>query len=211
LSLADVAASLPFTFTGADLYALCSDAMLKAITRRATLVDAKVQALNAERQSSAPVTSGPTVITTAYFFDHMASKEDTEVVVEEEDFMEAMHELVPSVSVKELEHYDRVRQGFEAAESGKKEREEAARRLPAELKVNGMTNGKAKAITAAPPPDDDDFVLKTEGMTLDDDEYAPPKKDTGKGKGKAKQRTTEPIGENGFGNAAAGDDEALYA
>ncbi|KAI4248985.1 MAG: hypothetical protein L6R42_009123, partial [Xanthoria sp. 1 TBL-2021] len=45
LSLARVAQSLPFTYTGADLYALCSDAMLKAITRQASAVDAKIKAL----------------------------------------------------------------------------------------------------------------------------------------------------------------------
>lgn len=85
LSLARVAESLPFTYTGADLYALCSDAMLKAITRQASAVDAKIKALP----------GGP--VTTAYFFDHLATKDDIAVNVTEEDFEAARRELVGSV------------------------------------------------------------------------------------------------------------------
>lgn len=84
-SLRRVAESLPFTYTGADLYALCSDAMLKAITRQASAVDAKIKALP----------DGP--VTTAYFFDHMATAEDITVTVTEDDFHTAQRELVPSV------------------------------------------------------------------------------------------------------------------
>lgn len=84
-SLHRVAQSLPFTYTGADLYALCSDAMLKAITRQASAVDAKIKALPA----------GP--VTTAYFFDHLATQEDIGVTVKEEDFFAAQRELVGSV------------------------------------------------------------------------------------------------------------------
>ena len=84
-SLRRVAESLPFTYTGADLYALCSDAMLKAITRQASAVDAKIKALP----------DGP--VTTAYFFDHMATAEDITVTVTEEDFHTAQRELVGSV------------------------------------------------------------------------------------------------------------------
>src|ERR1700743_1712367 len=43
VDLTRVASRLPFTYTGADLYALCSDAMLKAITRKTRGVDEKVQ------------------------------------------------------------------------------------------------------------------------------------------------------------------------
>ncbi|KAL6720837.1 peroxisomal assembly protein [Lecanora helva] len=100
-SLYRVAESLPFTYTGADLYALCSDAMLKAITRQALVVDAKIKALP----------NGP--VTTAYFFDHLATDDDISVRVSEEDFYAAQRELVGSVSAKELEHYQRVRQTFE--------------------------------------------------------------------------------------------------
>lgn len=85
MSLRRVAGSLPFTYTGADLYALCSDAMLKAITRQASVVDAKIKALP----------GGP--VSTAYFFDHLAADEDIAVMVTEEDFYAAQRDLVGSV------------------------------------------------------------------------------------------------------------------
>jgi peroxin-6 len=85
VSLDRVAEQLPLTYTGADLYALCSDAMLKAITRKATAVDEKIKSLP----------NGP--VSTAWFFDHLATPEDVNVLVMEEDFLSAQGELVPSV------------------------------------------------------------------------------------------------------------------
>jgi peroxin-6 len=85
VSLGRVSERLPLTYTGADLYALCSDAMLKAITRKATAVDEKIKQLP----------GGP--VSTAYFFDHLATPEDVAVSVTEEDFVAAQGELVPSV------------------------------------------------------------------------------------------------------------------
>ncbi|KAJ5475584.1 Peroxisomal biogenesis factor 6 [Penicillium diatomitis] len=104
VSLDRVAERLPLTYTGADLYALCSDAMLKAITRKSTAVDEKIQQLP----------GGP--VSTAYFFDHLATPEDVSVTVTEEDFLSAQGELVPSVSAKELEHFERIRQTFESVD-----------------------------------------------------------------------------------------------
>ncbi|EPS27048.1 hypothetical protein PDE_01989 [Penicillium oxalicum 114-2] len=104
VSLDRVAERLPLTYTGADLYALCSDAMLKAITRKSTAVDEKIRQLP----------GGP--VSTAYFFDHLATPEDVSVTVTEEDFLSAQGELVPSVSAKELEHFERIRQTFESVD-----------------------------------------------------------------------------------------------
>ena len=42
----------------------------------------------------------------------MASHDDIEVLVSEEDFRLALHELVPIVSEAEMEHYARVQQRF---------------------------------------------------------------------------------------------------
>ncbi|CAZ84771.1 unnamed protein product [Tuber melanosporum] len=114
LSLRSISETLPFTYTGADLYALCSDAMLKAITRQANLVDEKIKRLSATSEEP---------VSTAHFFDNIATPEDVLVVVGEEDFLQAKGELVGSVSAKELEHYQRVREQFEMAEEkGKKGR-----------------------------------------------------------------------------------------
>lgn len=109
LSLDRVSEQLPLTYTGADLYALCSDAMLKAITRKSTAVDDKIKQLP----------SGP--VSTAYFFDYLAKPDDVSVMVTEEDFLSAQSEMVPSVSAKELEHFERIRQTFESVDKSKQD------------------------------------------------------------------------------------------
>ena len=42
LDLKAIAEQCPFNYTGADFYALCSDAMLKAMSRVAEAVDARI-------------------------------------------------------------------------------------------------------------------------------------------------------------------------
>lgn len=85
VSLRRVAESLPFTYTGADLYAICSDAMLKAITRQCTAVDSRIKVLDGG------------AVTPAYFFDHLATQDDIDVTVREQDFIDAQREFVGSV------------------------------------------------------------------------------------------------------------------
>lgn len=84
--------------------------MLKAITRSARLVDSRVEEINSSRSQTTPPKPP---ITIAQFFDHHAEPADMKVEVEQEDFLEAQRELVPSVSADELAHYDRVRRDFE--------------------------------------------------------------------------------------------------
>ncbi|KAH6650865.1 hypothetical protein F5144DRAFT_503132 [Chaetomium tenue] len=119
LSLRTVAESLPFTYTGADFYALCSDAMLKAVTRQASLVDSKIRTVNADL--TAHNLRAP--ISTAYFFDHLATPEDLAVMVTETDFLDAHRELIPSVSAGELAHYEHVRASFEGVKDKEKEKD----------------------------------------------------------------------------------------
>ncbi len=88
VDLTRVASRLPLTYTGADLYALCSDAMLKAITKKTKQVDVKVQEASWARGEE---------LSTAYYFDHLATPDDTTVIVGEDDFIAAQSELVASV------------------------------------------------------------------------------------------------------------------
>ena len=85
--------------------------MLKAVTRQAAAVDAKVRALNGQRGARHDVS-------TAYYFDHYATPDDIAVMVTEADFMAAHEELIPSVSAGELAHYERVRAMFEGVGDG---------------------------------------------------------------------------------------------
>ncbi|KIV95651.1 hypothetical protein PV10_03277 [Exophiala mesophila] len=138
-----VASRLPFTYTGADLYALCSDAMLKAITRKTRSVDEKVQAISKARGEE---------ISTGYFFDHLATEEDIQVVVAEEDFTAAQTELVGSVSKKELEHFERIRGLFEEQDITATETKSRSPTNANNIDA-GVTFNKAEAkLPIRPPP-----------------------------------------------------------
>ncbi|GAO19503.1 hypothetical protein UVI_02054320 [Ustilaginoidea virens] len=201
VSLRNVAQRLPFTYTGADFYALCSDAMLKAITRQSSAVDAKVRAINAER-------AGKPEISTAYFFDHYATKRDISVMVTEADFMAAHDELVPSVSAGELAHYEKVRATFE----GNRDKQPKASVFSApghgpssaagRSKVSAKAQGKrpaldngAKATASATDADGGD-----EDSTSD---IPGPPPGNGRSRGKEKMAM-------GFQDGTASDDEGLY-
>lgn len=51
-------------------------------------------------------------ITPQYYLSELASPQETEVIVAHEDFMDALHELVASVSQAELEHYNKIQMKF---------------------------------------------------------------------------------------------------
>jgi peroxin-6 len=180
------------------MYALCSDAMLKAITRQARAVDEKVAAIS---------TSRGTPITTAYFFDHLATEEDTAVMVMEEDFIEAHKELVPSVSADELKHYEGVRMTFEGTgkkdESGRPSQNGTAR-------PSTSYKGKGKAPAS---PDDGNLAIYTENIDINGSASGANAKGKGKGKASAVSHASKnslDIAEGGFGSAADGDEE-LYS
>ncbi|KAF3073123.1 Peroxisomal biogenesis factor 6 [Trichoderma lentiforme] len=179
VSLASVSQRLPFTYTGADFYALCSDAMLKAVTRQAAAVDAKVRALNADPANKHEVS-------TAYFFDHYATPADIAVMVQEEDFIAAHEELIPSVSAGELAHYERVRAQFEGGSEKKQQSQDHAKRPGSSGGSRGgrssSSKGKGKGKAIAVSSDEEEQV-------------------NGKGKGKAVM---------GFQDGTASDDEDLY-
>ncbi len=128
LDLQRVAESCPFHYTGADFYALCSDALLKAMSRKAEELELKIgssclhcvaffchspdlrpsAALNAEPADL----RHPYPLTPQYFLAEMASSADIDVLVSQDDFDSALRELVPSVSQDEMEHYARVQRQF---------------------------------------------------------------------------------------------------
>ncbi|CAG8480913.1 8023_t:CDS:2, partial [Funneliformis caledonium] len=114
LDLRAVAEKCPFNYTGADFYALCSDAMLKAMSRTAEAIEAKVAKINAN-----PSTNLPKPINSQYYLNHLAIPDDILVEVNQNDFERALIELIPSVSEKELEHYKMVQMRFTQEEAKK--------------------------------------------------------------------------------------------
>lgn len=123
LDLRRVADRCPFHYTGADFYALCSDAMLKAMTRVADSIESKVDQLNKEKRSDLP-----DPLTAQYYLSHLVTPDEIVVQAEEIDFIKALDELIPSVSATELAHYSKVREKFEKVEDEDevKDEEEAA-------------------------------------------------------------------------------------
>jgi len=108
LDLWAVVEKCPFNFTGADFYALCSDALLKAMSRKAEDIDTKIALLN-----RSPNTEGyPIPITPQYYLSELASSADTQVIVSQVDFDAALRELTPSVSQSEMDHYAKIQQRF---------------------------------------------------------------------------------------------------
>lgn len=193
VSLANVAKKLPFTYTGADFYALCTDAMLKAVTRCASAVDAKVAALNASREMP---------ISTAYYFDHYATKEDLSVLVTEGDFLAANNELIPSVSAGELAHYEKVRAMFEG-DSPKESSTNTKKQLPpAALPLHNRPPSRPNSSRSSKASS-----LKGKGKAVargsDSEGFEKPMTNgrVNKGKGKAPA---------GFQEGGASDDDGLY-
>jgi len=110
LDLARLAEHCPFNYTGADFYALCSDAMLNAMSRKAEALEAKLAVLNS--QPAGPDDRHPRPLTSQYYLAELASAEDIDVLVSQDDFDRALQSLVPSVSQSEMEHYAHIQQRF---------------------------------------------------------------------------------------------------
>jgi peroxin-6 len=192
--------------------------MLKAVTRQAGKVDAKIQALNAEAEAEGKKQT----ISTANFFDHHATPEDVAVMVTEEDFMDAHKELIPSVSAGELSHYERVRATFEGGrEANGAAGANAEKQRPVPLNLSQRTvstasqrsargkgkslaagKGKGKAVAAGSDGEDaeyeDDYGIDAREVEEDGPNGVSTKS---KGKGKAVA---------GFQDGTASDDEGLY-
>lgn len=188
--------------------------MLKAVTRQAAKVDAKIKQLNDEAATSE---SGRKQrqqrITTAYFFDHYATPEDIAVMVTEEDFLDAHRELIPSVSAGELAHYERVRATFEGgrgqggdASSQQQQQQRTSSQNISTAKGKGKavappipSKGKGKAVATS--DDDEGDGVEADG----EDGVSTRYKSRDKGKGKAVA-----VDDGEFQQGKASDDEGLY-
>ncbi|KAJ3098682.1 peroxisomal assembly protein [Phlyctochytrium planicorne] len=105
LNLAEVAKRTPLTLTGADIYALCSDAMLKSINRTIAKVEEDLVRYNEDNEGKEPVHA-------AYYLEAIATLEQKSVLVTMADFTAAIDELRPSVSEADLMHYRAVQEKF---------------------------------------------------------------------------------------------------
>lgn len=121
VSLEQISKKCPFTYTGADFYAMCSDAMLNAMTRTTNEVDLKIKAYNDNLKANAAPGEDVKEVSIRWWFENVASSADTDVLVTEQDFDKAVRELIPSVSAEELRHYLRVRENFQGGKTKAKQ------------------------------------------------------------------------------------------
>lgn len=125
LDLWTIANKCPFNYTGADFYALCSDAMLNAMSRKAEEIEDKIctwtvrffshhahRRYKVELDARPGPYSHPHPITPQYYLAELASPEEIIVYVSERDFERALSMLIPSVSQREMEHYAQVQRRF---------------------------------------------------------------------------------------------------
>ncbi|KAJ2325729.1 peroxisomal assembly protein, partial [Coemansia sp. RSA 2681] len=140
LDLRSIAEQCPFHYTGADFYALCSDALLKAMLRTVDEVDLLVKEWNDGRRtdpSSLPQSAAgpvgteatqmylPVPMTPQYYLDHIAPESVKQATVTMSDFETALDELIPSVSADELVRYQVLRQQFDSVLKGKAQPEKS--------------------------------------------------------------------------------------
>lgn len=83
----------PVRFTGADLYALCSDAWMTALKRAIAQQDEEGQ------PESRAASNGD-------------SSEGGTVLVNQADFLEAADSVQPSLSIEEVAKYERIRDEY---------------------------------------------------------------------------------------------------
>ncbi|KAL2315287.1 Peroxisomal ATPase pex6 [Schizosaccharomyces pombe] len=99
IDLNEIAKNCHPNFTGADMYALCSDAVLSAIKRKTNEIDLLIQA------------SG-TDLSTEEFFKRNENQDSLELRITKEDFLTSLKKLRPSISEQELHRYEMVRHQF---------------------------------------------------------------------------------------------------
>ncbi|KAE9389752.1 AAA-domain-containing protein [Gymnopus androsaceus JB14] len=115
LALKQVADECSLNYTGADFYALCSDALLNAMTRKAEELESKLAFFNRQPELHP---DQPHPLTPQYYLAEMASEEDVRVEVTKEDFDVALKGLVPSVSQAEMDHYRTIQDRFSREKTG---------------------------------------------------------------------------------------------
>lgn len=134
----------------------------------------------------------PRPITSQYYLDHLSQPEEIVVQVTEEDFDQALAELIPSVSAQELEHYKQVQKMFNsddfakeaeaaaAAEAEKKKllyREQEEKELAEALR---KVEEAQKLLSAEPHHHHHQQQQHEDGQEGEEEGYV----DVGKGKGK---------------------------
>lgn len=90
--------------------------------------------------SRPPYTEGTPALTPQYYLAELATPAEVAVLVSQQDFQDALAELVPSVSQAEMQHYARVQQQFSGATMNSGDKlEEKMRKEREKVAVEGAT------------------------------------------------------------------------
>jgi peroxin-6 len=133
--LDDILDFIPPTFTGADISAVASQALMRALKRRIGELEEELRAINRSLQSP----DGRDISMTAYL--SQLSEEELQARVTREDFIDAAKSVTPSVSQEELRHYERLREQFSSHMVPDLKAASTERPMP--LVMNGSAEGKA--------------------------------------------------------------------
>ena len=109
--------NIPNNLTGADFYAICSDALLIACNRIVGDIEIKREEVNAilKKKNKSLLTIDEVIDN--YFVDKSSNRlikeKEQLVIVTMEDFEKALENLVPSVSSEELLRYEKIRDSIQ--------------------------------------------------------------------------------------------------
>jgi len=144
VNLEEIIERCSMNFTGADMYALASDAMLNAVKRKIEALESQRVAANAARKARSKILAGQapegdgaaekagsssleadTAVddpaeeeSTAEFINRLR-EDEIEVLVSQTDFLQAINNLTPSLSQSELAHYQELQAKFQASRGRK--------------------------------------------------------------------------------------------
>ncbi|CEO95018.1 hypothetical protein PBRA_003831 [Plasmodiophora brassicae] len=108
VDLEAIVEDLPMTLTGADFYALCSDALLNALKTKISRVEAELSRTDDDDDDRDAV-SGRRAIRE---YLRSCPPEDLRAVVTQDDFRRAASTIAPSLSNEELARYQQLRKQF---------------------------------------------------------------------------------------------------
>ncbi len=106
IDIESVAEMIPPIYTGADMYAIGASAVMKAIQHKIKAIDDQIEEVNA----TADLYDRPPINVSQILAD--MRQEDVQIIVSQEDLVDAVATTPPSVSIKELQHYELLRQQF---------------------------------------------------------------------------------------------------
>ena len=107
-TLVSLARRVPARFTGADMYALCADAWMRAAKRTVAKMERERGNGDADEADDRDEARG----------ERRATKSSAAVIVLARDFDDALAELSPSLTDADVAHYARMRENFEGSRGG---------------------------------------------------------------------------------------------